>query len=199
MNIIGVVPFKYESTRLPLKNFQKISHKEKAPNLWQATYQLLKNDNRISEIFFALDENIITKNAVHEWGIINNVFQEEIDYPKGNTLGQKLSYFLMFLEFNNRLKGVDYVIVPQVDIWPKFSSDITDMIDVAQKTQVDYIVSCHDEKQIGAWRMIKVPLCQEVLGQTLGFCEMGLERVDIHYQKDLEAAQFYYDNCKGEF
>ena len=197
--IAAIVPFKYHSERLPLKNFQKISNKENAPTLWQATYELLKKDQRIREIFFALDDNPETIKAVRDYGIQNNVFQEVIDYPPGNTLGQKIAHLLLFLDFNERLKDYDYILVSQCDVWPKFTSDISDMIEFAKEFPQDYIVSGHDGKQHGAWRLIKVPLTQEVLGQTIGFCELGMERVDVHYQKDLEAVQFYYDNCDGEF
>lgn len=199
MRIAGIVPFKYQSERLPLKNFQKISNKENAPTLWQATYELMKKDQRIREIFFALDDNPETIKAVRDYGITNNIFQELLDYPPGRTLGEKIAHLLLFLDFNERLKDYDYILVAQVDTWPKFTSDIDDMFQAALEMNVDYLVSGHDGKQHGAWRMIKIPLTQEVLGQTIGVCEMGMERMEVHTEEDLKAVQYFYDNCEGEF
>ena len=199
IKVVGVVPFKFESRRLPQKNFKPISNKKDAPPLWKATYQIMKNDPRISEVYLAIDDNPDTLSNVREHGVTNNIFQENVDYPQGNTLGQKLSYFIMFLGLNEMLKDVDYVIVAQVDTWPKFTSDVSDMFEAAKEMNCDYIVSGHDGKQHGAWRMIKVPLTQEVLGQTIGVCEMGMERIEVHTQKELEAVQFFYDNSEGEF
>ena len=199
IKVVGVVPFKFESRRLPQKNFKMISNKKDAVPLWKATYQIMKNDPRISEVYLAVDDNPNTMLNVKGNGVTNNIFQENIDYPMGNTLGQKLSYFLMFLELNGMLKDVDYVMVAQVDTWPKFTSDVDDMFQAALEMNVDYLVSGHDGKQHGAWRMIKLPLTQEVLGQTIGVCEMGMERIEVHTEDELKAVQFYYDNCEGEF
>ena len=194
MKVIAIIPFKYESTRLPEKNFKPIAKWDGAPPLWLATYYIVKQRIRPEDIYIAIDEKPETLKAVHGKSINVNVYREEYDYPKGNSLGEKLSYFIEFLTLNNRLVGVDYILVPQVDCWPKKPTDMDVLVREAKThPNIDYWVSVNDCVQNGNWRLIKVPLRQEVMGQTIGTAPVG-GRFDIHTKEDLEELQKFYED-----
>lgn len=190
MKTVALIPIKYDSARLPLKNFKLLA--PDGPRLWEYTYNLVHNHPKIDRCYITCDD----KGHAEIWNKFNpdDLYVEEVHYKRGKTLGATIANFIKYFVIENPSKqyfnGDEYILVSQCDVFPKYASDIDRMIDFAARNpDIDYIVSGTDGIQNGAFRLIKIPLNQEVLGQTIGMVNLPGDRVDIHYESDFVEAQ----------
>ena len=210
LKVIAMLPVKVGSKRLPDKNFKEI-----VPGraLWEETLRLLMDAVHagfLQDIFISTNDVSWACQEKDQYHIPKKkgqilpgeiaIFEEAeenrevTDYRMGKTLGGTIANAMDYLNqpFFKNVK-FDYLLVPQVDIVPKFPYQIKEMIEFAQESKADYIVSADtDGHQVGAWRMVKNPLNLEPLGQTIGMVRFADFFIDIHYQEDLEKAQKLY-------
>jgi hypothetical protein len=200
MRIYAWIPIKAGSVRLKAKNFQVLYQDIE---LWMETYRIIdkaKELGLVQEIMISVTDEE-TKNHIQEQlgdNCPKGLFIEDRDYARGQTLGATISNAMAFFKLNSL--WFDYLLIPQVDVVPKYTADIANLKAFAQvNSSIDYIVSVDKSgAQVGAWRLIKNPLNPEVLGQTLGFVQFSRSWIDIHYEQDLKKAQTIYKIFKGE-
>ena len=198
MKIIALLPIKTDSKRLTLKNFRML---DVNTPLWKYTYDILAFRNDIiNKIYITTDE--LAFDSLRSFVPENQIYIEGVHYHRGKTLGQTIANFInRFVkesEETQYFQGDEYLLVPQVDLFPKYSEDIDKLVAFAiANPTTDYIITGKAGVQNGSYRLIKMPLNQETLGQTIGMVELGGDRVDIHYQEEFNYAKKIYEESRG--
>lgn len=197
MVIDAFVPIKAGSQRLHLKNFQILHGKI---SLWEDTFRFLyraKNQGILRNIFLSVDDRQAIKTIekqLKNYDYCPIILLEKELYEQGKTLGQTIANFMKYIDGSIKSgnnQPMDYLLVPQCDIIPKHDIDIVNLRNIAwAHPNADYIISMDKTmNQVGMWRLIKHPLNQEVLGQTIKGYFLDRLYIDIHYKEDLEKAK----------
>lgn len=201
MELRAIIPLKIGSIRLPSKNFLSLTGDDNDPPLWLVPYDLLFRAGIKVEAFTFREEEARTvfMQQARKWSpdyIDSHLLLENVDYPFSNSLGGTIAKCIEHISKTTGLKA-DYIIVPQSEVLPKTFNDLLKMVKFAEDNpNVDYIVSTKYGKQCGMWRIIKLPLNQEPLGQTIGMVDMDSVIIDIHTDNDYRICKDFYKNEK---